>query len=207
MGGRDQSERLVAINRNSWSRSPGVRNVNQGTAVVTGTLPLTPLVLEGLENFKGSFDQLCLRAGTAAIEAMLAGEVAQLCGERNERHGGRAAHRWGMSQITLRQSYSCAAGRQCLAALRPWRPHYSRTWRPAAPVEQDLVQRSAAEASRAQEAAAQHYRPGDVFVCKDRRLLSDGAMFTHQCLADTVERADYNLVEIDCPHPTSVFGA
>jgi hypothetical protein len=25
MGGRDQSERLVAINRNSWSRSPGAR--------------------------------------------------------------------------------------------------------------------------------------------------------------------------------------
>jgi hypothetical protein len=26
MGGRDQSERLVAINRNSWSRSPGARS-------------------------------------------------------------------------------------------------------------------------------------------------------------------------------------
>ena len=26
-GGRDQSERLVAINRNRWSRSPGARSV------------------------------------------------------------------------------------------------------------------------------------------------------------------------------------
>src|ERR1700686_4798829 len=30
-GGRDQSERLVAINRNSWSRSPGART-NSGIA-------------------------------------------------------------------------------------------------------------------------------------------------------------------------------
>ena len=42
------------------------KDVNQGTAL--GTLPLTPLVIEGLEDFKGSFDRLCLRAGTAAIE-------------------------------------------------------------------------------------------------------------------------------------------
>ncbi len=73
------------------------KDVHQGTRLVTGTLPLTPLVIEGLEDFKGSFDRLCLRAGTAAIEAMLAGDVLQLCGERYERHGGRAAHRWGMT--------------------------------------------------------------------------------------------------------------
>jgi len=73
------------------------KDVHQGTRLVTGTLSLTPLVIEGLENFKGSFDRLCLRAGTAAIEAMLAGDVVQLCGERYERHGGRAAHRWGMT--------------------------------------------------------------------------------------------------------------
>jgi hypothetical protein len=30
------------------------------------------LLIEGLEEFKGSFDRLCLQAGTAAIEAMLA---------------------------------------------------------------------------------------------------------------------------------------
>jgi len=73
------------------------KDVHQGTRLVTGTLSLTPLVIEGLEDFKGSFDRLCLRAGTAAIEAMLAGDVVQLCGERYERHGGRAAHRWGMT--------------------------------------------------------------------------------------------------------------
>ena len=61
------------------------KEVNQGTPLVTGTLPLTPLVIEGLEDFKGSFDRLCLRAGTAAIEAMLAGDVAQLCGQRSPR--------------------------------------------------------------------------------------------------------------------------
>ena len=32
-------------------------------------LPL--LVVEGLEEFKGSFDRLCLQAGTSAIAAML----------------------------------------------------------------------------------------------------------------------------------------
>src|SRR5450830_1777155 len=77
------------------------KEVNQGTALVTGTLPLTPLVIEGLEDFKGSFDRLCLRAGTAAIEAMLAGDVAQLCGQRYERHGGRAAHRWGVTMSEI----------------------------------------------------------------------------------------------------------
>jgi hypothetical protein len=34
-------------------------------------LALPPLVIEGLEEFKGSFDRLCLQAGTSAIEAML----------------------------------------------------------------------------------------------------------------------------------------
>src|SRR5450830_1344164 len=77
------------------------KEVNRGTALVTGTLPLTPLVIEGLEDFKGSFDRLCLRAGTAAIEAMLAGDVAQLCGQRYERHGGRAAHRWGVTMSEI----------------------------------------------------------------------------------------------------------
>jgi putative transposase len=75
------------------------KGVNQGTAL--GTLPLTALVIEGLEDFKGSFDRLCLRAGTAAIEAMLASDVAQLCGQRYERHGGRAAHRWGVTMSEI----------------------------------------------------------------------------------------------------------
>ena len=75
------------------------KDVNQGTAL--GTLPLTPLVIEGLEDFWGSFDRLCLRAGTAAIEAMLAGDVALLCGQRYERHGGRAAHRWGVTMSEI----------------------------------------------------------------------------------------------------------
>ena len=49
-----------------------LKAANQGTALATGTLALPPLVIEGLEEFKGSFDRLCLQAGTAAIEAMLA---------------------------------------------------------------------------------------------------------------------------------------
>jgi light-regulated signal transduction histidine kinase (bacteriophytochrome) len=44
MGGRDQSERLVAINRNSWSRSPGARNLRRsieesGALVTHGLMP------------------------------------------------------------------------------------------------------------------------------------------------------------------------
>src|SRR5450756_113122 len=75
------------------------KDVNQGTAL--GTLPLPPLVIEGLEDFKGSFDRMCIRDRTAAIEAMLAGDVAQLCGQRYERHGGRAAHRWGVTMSEI----------------------------------------------------------------------------------------------------------
>jgi putative transposase len=73
-----------------------LKEVDQGTALATGTLGLTPLVIEGLEDFKGSFDRLCLRAGTAAIEAMLAADAEQLCGKRYERHDGRRAYRWGL---------------------------------------------------------------------------------------------------------------
>ena len=48
-----------------------LKAVNQGTALAAGTLALPTLVIEGLEEFKGSFDRLCLQAGTAAIEAIL----------------------------------------------------------------------------------------------------------------------------------------
>jgi putative transposase len=70
--------------------------VNQGTALAAGTLALAPLVIEGLEEFKGSFDRLCLQAGTAAIEAMLSADAEQLCGKRYQRHADRLGHRWGM---------------------------------------------------------------------------------------------------------------
>jgi len=53
-------------------------------------------VIEGLEEFKGSFDRLCLQAGTSAIEAMLAADAEQLCGKRYQRHADRQGHRWGM---------------------------------------------------------------------------------------------------------------
>jgi putative transposase len=74
-----------------------LKAANQGTALATGTLALPPLVIEGLEEFKGSFDRLCLQAGTAAIEAMLVADANQLCGKRYQRHAGRQGHRWGMT--------------------------------------------------------------------------------------------------------------
>ena len=74
----------------------GLKTMNQCTALATGTLALPALVIEGLEEFKGSFDRLCLQAGTAAIEAMLATDAEQLCGKRYQRHADRQGHRWGM---------------------------------------------------------------------------------------------------------------
>src|SRR5260221_12787031 len=73
-----------------------LKRLNQGTALATGTLALPPLVIEGLEEFKGSFDRLCLQAGTAAIEAMLAADAGKLCGKRYQHHADRQGHRWGM---------------------------------------------------------------------------------------------------------------
>src|SRR5215468_664910 len=70
------------------------KTANQGTALATATL-VPPLVIEGFEEFKGSFDRLCLQAGTAAIEAMLAADAEQLCGKRYQRHADRQGHRWG----------------------------------------------------------------------------------------------------------------
>jgi hypothetical protein len=52
-----------------------LKRVSQGTALATRTLALPALVIEELEEFKGSFDRLCLQAGTAAIEAMLAADA------------------------------------------------------------------------------------------------------------------------------------
>ena len=77
-----------------------LKRFDQGTALTRGTalattLALPPLVIEGLEEFKGSFDRLCLHAGTAAIEAMLAADAQQLCGKRYQRHADRQGHRWG----------------------------------------------------------------------------------------------------------------
>ena len=74
----------------------GLKKLNQGTALATGTLALPPLVIEGLEEFKGSFDRLCLQAGTAAIEAMLATDAEQLCGKRYQHHADRRTYRWGL---------------------------------------------------------------------------------------------------------------
>jgi putative transposase len=54
------------------------------------------LVIEGLEEFKGSLDRLCLQAGTAAIEAMLVADAEQLCGKRYQRHADRRTYRWGL---------------------------------------------------------------------------------------------------------------
>jgi len=73
-----------------------LKRFNQGTALTTGTLALPPLVIEGLAEFNGSFDRLCLKAGTAAIEAMLAADAEQFCGKRYQRHADRQGYRWGM---------------------------------------------------------------------------------------------------------------
>src|SRR5450830_733952 len=74
----------------------GLKTMNQVTALATGTLALPPFVIEGLEEFKGSFDRLCLQAGPATIEAMLAADAEQLCGKRYQRHVDRQAYRWGL---------------------------------------------------------------------------------------------------------------
>jgi len=71
-----------------------LKRFNQATALM-GTLALPPPVTEGLAEFKGSFDRLCLQAGTAAIEAMLAADAQELCGRRYQRHADRQGHRWG----------------------------------------------------------------------------------------------------------------
>src|SRR5258706_7535732 len=73
-----------------------LKRLNQGTALATGTLALPLWVIEELEEFKASFDRLCLQAGTAAIEAMLAADAEQLCGKRYQHHADRQGHRWGM---------------------------------------------------------------------------------------------------------------
>ena len=72
-----------------------LKTLNQATALATATLALPPLVIERLQEFKGSFDRLCLQAGTAAIETMLAADAEQLCGKRYQRHADRQGHRWG----------------------------------------------------------------------------------------------------------------
>ena len=89
----------------------GLKTVNQGTAQAKGQamgmLALPPLVIEGLEEFKGSFDRLCLQAGTAAIEVMLVADAEQLCGKRYQRHVDRQGHRWGDRKSTrLNSSHS-----------------------------------------------------------------------------------------------------
>ena len=97
-----------------------LKRFNQGTALTTGTLALPALVIEGLEEFKGSFDRLCLQAGTAAIEAMLAANSEELCGKRYQRHADRQGHRWGMidSEVGLARRQGCHPAAAGAAARR-----------------------------------------------------------------------------------------
>jgi len=99
----------------------GLKTMNQGTALASGTLALSPLVIEGLEEFKGSFDRLCLQAGTAAIEAMLAADSDQLCGKRYQRHADRQGHRWGMvgSEVSGMAARLPSGDHGCVSAVVP----------------------------------------------------------------------------------------
>jgi hypothetical protein len=66
-----------------------LKTVNQGTALATGMLALPPLGLEGLEEFKGSVDRLCL-AGIAAlpvVDSEVARPAATGAGARRRRTG------------------------------------------------------------------------------------------------------------------------
>ena len=99
----------------------GLKAMNQGTALASGTLALSPLVIEGLEEFKGSFDRLCLQAGTAAIEAMLEADSDLLCGKRYQRHADRQGHRWGMvgSEVSWHGGKAASGGHGCVSAVVP----------------------------------------------------------------------------------------
>ncbi len=70
----------------------------QGTSLARGRLPLPPLVIEGFAELRESFDRLCLRAGTAAIETLLLGDTEELCGRRYGRGAHRRGHRWGRTR-------------------------------------------------------------------------------------------------------------
>ncbi len=62
----------------------------QGTAVARGTLRLPPLVIEGVHGLEGSFDRLCLRAGIAAVQAILAGDCDESRKQTSVKDGSRA---------------------------------------------------------------------------------------------------------------------
>jgi len=91
-----------------------VKEAYQGTALASATLPLPPLVIEGLAEFRGSFDRLCLKAGIAAIEAMLAGDAETLCGKRYTRGGARRGHRWGRAPSEI----DCHGGKATVSRPR-----------------------------------------------------------------------------------------
>ena len=98
-----------------------LKRFNQGTALTTGTLALPPLVIEGLAEFNGSFDRLCLKAGTAAIEAMLAADAEQFCGKRYQRHADRQGYRWGLigSEVAGTVARRRSDGHACVSAAAP----------------------------------------------------------------------------------------
>jgi transposase-like protein len=91
-----------------------VKQAYQGTVLASGTLPLPPLVIEGLAEFRGSFDRLCLKAGIAAIEAMLAGDAETLCGGRYTRGGARRGQRWGRAPSEI----DCHGGKATVSRPR-----------------------------------------------------------------------------------------
>jgi hypothetical protein len=100
------------------TKSTAFTDVNRGTTLAAGMLPL---VVEGLAEFQGSFDRLCLRAGTAAIEAMPAADAEQLCGKRYERHSKRQAYRWGLTASEISDDGGKASIRRSRVRKRSWK--------------------------------------------------------------------------------------
>ena len=92
----------------------------QGTSLASGRLPLPPLVIEGLAELRESFDRLCLRAGTAAIETLLRGDTEELCGRRYGRGANRRGHRWGRTRSEI--DYHGGKALICRPRVRPRGP-------------------------------------------------------------------------------------
>ena len=98
------------------SKDIAAQEAYQGTAIGSGTLASSLLVMKGLQDIEGSFDRLCLRAGLAAIEAILASDAETLCGKRYTRGGARRGPRRGHAPSEI----DCHGGKATVSRPLVW---------------------------------------------------------------------------------------
>jgi hypothetical protein len=154
-----------------------MKAMNQGTALAMGTLALPPLVIEGLEEFKGSFDRLCLQAGTSAIEAMLAADAEDGKAEPDTAFPRDSVGAAAQGAVTCNRPLLRVTGPRCTPPQNADQARSERRSRERQLADPDPdQQRQADEAMHTESGKAGKTEPSSHAPSGDGQVLQDGKL-------------------------------